>query len=393
MTQLAEVTKNLGVATHLLLRRLSRLRPDPDETEPAPADFEAAARALLNGAPPGLIAGFDIFHIPCDQPPWFDTGLDLPAGTNVTTLAIGRTWLARPLDIWVGAHFQLWFRIGDAGKLFRGTRRTHSFAVPEGGRLRLASYFPGEWADRDGNLATSPKDYATVQGTLTVAVIRWQEAPETALPRLAAAGDVAGLLAGETDRLANTPTPPTDWSYLWTLGPAEIFRTPPAPTPARHIACCTRRDVGILQKPVSVPLTAATRLTWRWRIDALPSTLREDTVPTHDYLSIAVEFDDGQDLTYYWSASLPPGTIYRCPLPTWKHRETHMVLRSGRAGLGKWLTESRLLQADYATAIGTPPARIVAVWLIANSLFQRRTGRCEYADITIETPDEIVAVS
>ncbi|MEJ0046889.1 MAG: hypothetical protein WDN04_12805 [Rhodospirillales bacterium] len=60
------------------------------------------------------------------------------------------------MDIWVGAHFQLWFRIGDAGKLFRGTRRTHSFGRP-GGRppAPRQHYFPGEWADRDGNLATS----------------------------------------------------------------------------------------------------------------------------------------------------------------------------------------------------------------------------------------------
>jgi len=393
MAKLADTTKDLTIAGRLLIRRLVRANPNPDEAEPDAASFEASARALLAAAPSGLIAGFDFYSVPCNQPPWFDTGLDLPPGARVTTLAIGRTWLARSLDVWVGAAFQLWFRIGDAGEAFRGTRRSHSFAAPEGGRLHLASYFPGEWSDRAGHLATKPKEYNRVAGALTVLVIRWQEAPETALPRLAATGDIEGLLAGEQDRLANPPVPPKDWSYLWTLGPAEIFHDKPPPSPARHIMCRTCRDVGILRKPVSMPLTPSTRLTWRWRIDTLPSTLREDTIPTHDYLSIAVEFDDGQDLSYYWSAALPPGTIYRCPLPTWKNRETHMVLRSGAVGLGKWQTESRLLHTDYASAIGSPPARIVAVWLIANSLFQRREGTCEYADITIETPDEIVAVS
>jgi hypothetical protein len=393
MAKLADATKDLTTASRLLIRRLLRAHPNPAEAEPDAAAFEAEARALLTAAPPGLIASFDFFTVPCSQAPWFDTGLYFEKGAHLTTLAVGRTWLARSLDIWVGAHFQLWFRIGDTGEAFRGTRRTHSFSALEAGRLHLASYFPGEWSDREGHLATDPKDYRRVQGTLTVLVIRWQDPPETALPRLAATGDVDGMLAGEQDRLANPPASPKDWSYLWTLGPAEIFHDKPPPSPARHIMCRTCRDVGILRKPVSMPLTAATRLTWRWRIDALPSTLREDTIPTHDYLSIAVEFDDGQDLSYYWSAALSPGTIYRCPLPTWKNRETHMVLRSGPSGLGKWLTESRLLQTDYASAIGSPPARIVAVWLIANSLFQRREGICEYADITIETPDEIVAVS
>jgi hypothetical protein len=33
--------------------------------------------------------------------------------------------------------------------------------------------------------------------------------------------------------------------------------------------------------------------------------------------------------------------------------------------------------------MGEPPARIVKVWLIANSLFQRGEGGCDYADIVI----------
>jgi hypothetical protein len=38
---------------------------------------------------------------------------------------------------------------------------------------------------------------------------------------------------------------------------------------------------------------------------------------THDYLSGAVELDNGQDLTYLWSSSLPIGTAFRCPIVWW----------------------------------------------------------------------------
>ncbi len=38
---------------------------------------------------------------------------------------------------------------------------------------------------------------------------------------------------------------------------------------------------------------------------------------------------------------------------------------------------------DYQRAIGKPPANIVGVWLIATSLFQRKEGRCEFADIEL----------
>jgi hypothetical protein len=33
--------------------------------------------------------------------------------------------------------------------------------------------------------------------------------------------------------------------------------------------------------------------------------------------------------------------------------------------------------------MGEPPARIVRIWLIANSVFQRGEGICDYADIRL----------
>ena len=115
--------------------------------------------------------------------------------------------------------------------------------------------------------------------------------------------------------------------------------------------------------------------------------MAENAVLSHDYLSLAVEFNDGRDITYYWSSKLSVGTGYWCPLPTWKDREFHVVLRSGEQGLGAWLSEERNLYEDYQHYIGTPPARIVRVWLIANSLFQRKDGVCSYRRILLSDGD------
>ena len=64
-------------------------------------------------------------------------------------------------------------------------------------------------------------------------------------------------------------------------------------------------------------MTSATTVSWDWKIDALPSTLAEHLPFTHDYLSLAMEFDNGRDLTWMWSAELPVGRAFRCPLPWW----------------------------------------------------------------------------
>ncbi len=141
--------------------------------------------------------------------------------------------------------------------------------------------------------------------------------------------------------------------------------------------------MGILQYDVDLPLDASSELSWQWCVDQLPSTLREDSVPSHDYLSIAVEFDNGRDITYYWSSELAVDTGYDCPLPNWHGVEYHVVVRSGQDGLGQWQQERRNLHSDYRRYMGDPPDRIVRVWLIANSIFQRREGRCDYADILL----------
>lgn len=362
--------------------------------EPTPAEFQAQFEALLDGVADQL-RDHAFFRLPSDAPPWFDSGIDLDAGERITAFVAGKTRL-KGTDLWFGADFQVWFRIGPAGEAFRGTRASHSFSPERPGRLYLATYFPGEWASRDGKLAVPPEAYGQAEGELAVLVLRWRGEPLEGLRRLAEAGDVAGLVAAEIDRLSHPVPTPDGWRYLWFVGPAEIYRT----CHGHHdqgrdgaICCHTRHDVGLLQKEVSLPLLPETRLRWSWLMERLPSSVREDELSSHDYLSIAVEFDNGQDITYYWSAELPVGTAYRCPIPTWHGRETHVVVRSGQDGLGEWRDEARDVYSDYAAFIGGPrPTNIVRVWLIAVSLFQRGEGKCRYADIAFETAGRVVEV-
>jgi hypothetical protein len=69
---------------------------------------------------------------------------------------------------------------------------------------------------------------------------------------------------------------------------------------------------------------------------------------------------------------------------TWCDRQTHLVIRSGAQDLARFIDEERGVLADYRSAIGgADPLRIVAVWLIAVSVFQQQQGRCGYARIAV----------
>lgn len=346
--------------------------------------FRKEIAALVARAPEGVVRAHAVVELPARELPWRDTKVVLRRGDEVSVFAAGRVYLSEALDVWAGPQFQLWLRVGGAGPIFNGTRDHHSFVAPCDGPLEIGGQLPGQWGDPSGRVSTLLTDYAKVSGSLSVCVVVWSGSASEGLARLAAAGDVDGRIAAERARLAAPARPPEGWRYLWFVGESEIF-TPAESEGRPAIACTTHANVGILQRDVPLELVPGTQLRWRWRMDELPSEIAEDAQVSHDYLSIAVEFGNGRDLTYTWSSELPAETGYWCPLATWRDREFHVAIRSGREGLGAWQSEERDVFADYSLFIGPPPTRIARVWLIANSMFQRRTGRCTYADIRIVT--------
>lgn len=370
-----------------LMQKVMASNPEPDHDS-----FNTRMIGLLARVPETLFSETKYVYLAAHTPPWIDTGIELSPGATVTTLAQGRVYLNKFLDIYANPEYALWARVGETGEIINGTRDTNTFTTDNGGRLYLAT-LSGEWADKSGGLATAPEEYDRAKGGISVQVFVWNEDPVQALEQLAEQGDVDGLVATELDRLRNRREKPAGWEFLWFLGRSEIYSDHTSNNNSATIECKTHENVCILQKDAPFDLTPDTRLEWTWRVDQLPSDYPEYTLPTHDYMSIAVEFDNGQDLTYYWSQSLPVETCYRCPLPTWNDRETHLVIRTGKKNLGEWLNESRNVFEDCRKAYGEPPKRIVRVWLIANSLLQRKCGMCEYKSIRLTDGERTFNVS
>jgi len=322
-------------------------------------------------------------RLPGNVPPWTDSGAAVARGERVTWLARGRLVLPAGLPGPGNPAWHLWHRIAPDGRAHKAGRDTHTFEASRNGRLELGLLL-GEWKTPEGELAAPPEAWAGVGGTIEVVLILWGETdPLAGLARLEelCAGDP--LVAAERARLAQPLDRARGWSPHWLLGESDTFYRESCdgvPCMAAH----PRDDASIIRYEIDSPVGPDTSLRWRWRVDALPSQLREDELFQHDYLSIAAEFDCGRDLTWYWSSSLPPETWFTCPIPDWAPRETHFVVRSGDEGLGAWQSESRLLAPDFRTALEAEPGRLVAVWLIAVSLFQHGEGRAWFSDIALE---------
>jgi len=388
-----DIAHELAIAARLATRALRRRLSGGATATVSDREFRATLEPWLAALPPEVVAGYRYLKIPTNQP-WLDTGLDLEPGDWVTWLAAGRVYFSRAPDIWVDPSLRLWCRIGTDVPIFRGARATHTFAAPGRGRLSLASRFPGEWLDPYGRRPAAAPEFARARGDLSVLLVHWAHGADVhgLFRRFARDTRVPGLVLAEAERLEQpVPTPP-NWQDDWRIGANEVFRTAIAPDGRPALECCTHHDVAILQREARAPLAPGTCLQWSWRVDQLPSDLAEDTLPSHDYLSIAVEFDDGQDITYYWSATLPEGTAFRCPLPVWRDIETHVVVRSGPGELGRWLAEERDLYADYRRIVCGQAREVVRIWLIGESVMQRGHGRCEYASIRLDTNERTLEV-
>ena len=347
------------------------------------------ARHLAQAGDPALVAHRHL-QLPAQQPPWTATGIDLRRGQAYTLLATGVIhWSERHPHLHGGPGFHLWARIHPGGRIVNLIRLSGSFVADVDGELELGIYL-GAWRDVFGALDTPLSAFARLRGALDVMVLAWHGESLSGLMTLQARC-ATPIVAAEIQRL-RTPVPlPAAWHYLLETGITDIYRE--CGDLARPRICLhAHDDQGILRKPVDFPLGPATRLSWRWRLDQHPSDIGEDTVASHDYVSVAAEFDNGRDLTWIWSSALPVETWFDCPIKVWSRRETHCVVRSGGNQAMRWCEENRAVQADVARTMGPPPARIVAVWLICVATFQHGTARASFEDIRLRDDQRSLVV-
>ena len=361
------------------------LRTAQAAEESAQVDVVSGIKEIIAKASSAELLAVKAFEIKGADLPWTDLGLDAARGQQVTFLLGGRMWLSRDYDLWFGPGLVFHARTRGLRPMYNPMLDTGTMTASHDGPIEVARS-AAEWTNEDGALGT-PEDYKKADVAITGIALLWRGDAAVGVRSLLAHGDVGGLLMSELARLERGGKLPAGWSNLLGFGGGqEVFNQ----GADGEIVCDTTGHVSIIERPLSLPLTARPRLAWRWKIDQLPSVVAEDQAATHDYLSIGVKFEDGQDLTYIWSEHLPEGKVFRCPLPAWTAIETHMIVRSGKADLGTWQAQERDVAADYAAHIGGSAKAISKIWLLAVAPFQRRHGACRYADITVTTGDNAV---
>lgn len=326
-----------------------------------------------------------VFELKGSDLPWKDLGITLEKGQEATFLLGGRVWLSREHDLWVEPGVAFHVRTRGSRPMFNPMANSGTMTAVASGPLEMARSLV-EFQDDKGELAVPKDAYAKADAHIYGMALVWRGNARAGLESLLTHGDVDGIVAAELARLQSPRKLPPGWHNFFMLGgDAVIFND----IGNGAIAVEPLKNAGILQRPVDLALKPGTKLSWDWIVEELPSRLPEDQLTSHDYMSIAAEFDDGQDLTYFWSCSLPVGKAFRCPIPRWTPLESHMAVRSGTADLGKWVSDERDIYEDYKQHIGGPAKSVTRIWLLGVSLFQRHPGSCRFGNMQISQPGAV----
>jgi len=132
-------------------------------------------------------------------------------------------------------------------------------------------------------------------------------------------------------------------------------------------------------------------LRWRWRAVIFPTGSNEQIKSGADsVLGLYVMFSGLPFVTaikYIWSDTLPIGTAFDSP---YSKGTKIIVVRSGRALAGTWITEERDVLSDYERFFGKggkhPVAEGIAILTDSDNTHSRAVG--DYADISITLSKE-----
>lgn len=128
-------------------------------------------------------------------------------------------------------------------------------------------------------------------------------------------------------------------------------------------------------------------LSWRWRARALPQGGDERTGPKNDSaVAVYVVLDQNflsvpKTLKYVWSTTVPVGTRHR---RDGVGRPHVIVLESGPAKVGQWVTERVNVYEEFVRTFGKPPpTNAIGIGILTDNNATKSTSEGDYDDFTV----------
>ncbi len=139
-----------------------------------------------------------------------------------------------------------------------------------------------------------------------------------------------------------------------------------------------------LQKEVNIDLKQHPVLAWKWKVTKLPAGGDFRKSGTDDQAAqLFLAFSKTQAIVYIWDTTAPQGVTGNASAPFFMTIKT-VVVRSGAAETGTWITESRNVYEDYKKFFGKEPPPVAGVRLQINSQHTGASAESYFADVVFK---------
>lgn len=153
---------------------------------------------------------------------------------------------------------------------------------------------------------------------------------------------------------------PETWRTYETIGGRPVYDFAVVEIDGRRaLRMRSDNEHSTIAKTIRIDLTATPWLEWTWKVVALPERADIRQRETSDAAAhVFVVWPRwpamlrSRLIGYIWDANLPTGGIHKSQKTA---SVTFIVVRSGKAQLGQWLTERRNVREDYRMAYGEEP--------------------------------------
>jgi len=175
---------------------------------------------------------------------------------------------------------------------------------------------------------------------------------------------------------------PPSWELKVKSGKASFDVMRDGDIPALHLKSVD--SSFSLQGEVNVDVKRYPVLAWKWKVTQLPKNGDFRRSKTDDQAAqLFLAFTKTKAIVYIWDTSAPQGLMESTsPVPFMTVKV--VVVRSGPAELGKWITESRNVYEDYKKLYGSEPPAVEGVRLQINSQHTGTSAESYFADVAFK---------
>jgi Protein of unknown function (DUF3047) len=139
-----------------------------------------------------------------------------------------------------------------------------------------------------------------------------------------------------------------------------------------------------LQKELKVDLKQFPVLAWKWKVTKLPVGGDFRKSKTDDQAAqLFIAFTKTKSIVYIWDTSAPQGLMEDTTPVPFMHVKV-VVVRSGPAETGKWISETRNVYEDFKKLFGDEPPAVSGMRLQINSQHTGTSAESCFADVAFK---------